>query len=131
MCRLLQHYDSGHEILIPFNNPSFTFGGEGFEPTPKGFSLITFERNELETPNFTNPNIYNVYIYRGMIKFKIYPKLLERERCKFGKVLQNVKRFFDIFSDILDKMKDNLGQECAKGASILSGQNWNICPCFP
>ena len=30
-------------------------------------------------------------------------------------------KFFDIFWDILDKMKNNLGQECVKGA-ILSFQ---------
>ena len=36
-------------------------------------------------------------------------------------------RVFDIFWDILNKMKDNLGQECVKegggGASILPEQN--------
>ena len=38
-------------------------------------------------------------------------------------------RFFDIFWDILSKMKDNLGQECVKGWDfILLGQNWNNCP---
>ena len=34
-----------------FFNPSFT-KGEGVDPTPKGFSSITFEQNNLETSNF-------------------------------------------------------------------------------
>ena len=32
-------------------NPSFTKGG-GVEPTPKGFSSITFDQNNTETSNF-------------------------------------------------------------------------------
>ena len=45
-------------ILAPFMykvyiNPSFTKGGGEVEPTPKGFSSITFEQNKLETSNFS------------------------------------------------------------------------------
>ena len=36
---------------IAFLNPSFTKGG-GASRHPKGFSLITFDKNKLETPNF-------------------------------------------------------------------------------
>ena len=60
-----------------------------------------------------------------MIKFQIHPKISEGERCKFGKVFekcQNYRFFFFIFWDILNKMKDNLGQECVKVASIFPGQ---------
>ena len=48
-----------------------------------------------------------------MIKFRIHPKIYKGETCNFGKVFekcQNYKCFFDIFLDILLKMKDNLGQ---------------------
>ena len=46
-----------------------------------------------------------------MIKFQIHPKIEEGERNKFGKVLEKCQnyRFSDIFWDILNKMKDNLG----------------------
>ena len=44
-----------------------------------------------------------------MIKFKIHPKIWEGERCKFGKVLEKCQNYK------LNKMKDNLGQECVKG----------------
>ena len=59
-----------------------------------------------------------------MIKFRIHPKIWEGQRCKFGKVYKKCQnyRFLEIFWDILDKMKDNLGQECVKGVSILPGQ---------
>ena len=40
-------------------------------------------------------------------------------------------RFFDIFWDIVNKMKDNLDQECVKGSSILPGQTWNNFLDFP
>ena len=40
-------------------------------------------------------------------------------------------RLFDIFWDILNKMKDNLGQECVKGASILQGNIGTIASNFP
>ena len=47
-----------------------------------------------------------------MIKFKIFPKIREGERCKFGEVLEKCQNFrlLDIFWDVLDKMKGNLGQ---------------------
>ena len=50
------------------------------------------------------------------MKFRIHPKIWEGERCKFGKVLDKCQNysFFDIFWDILDKMKNNLSQECVK-----------------
>ena len=68
-----------------------------------------------------------------MIKFKIYSKILEEERCKVGKVFKKCQnyRFFDIFWDILNKMKDDLGQECVKRASILQGKIGTIAPNFP
>ena len=63
-----------------------------------------------------------------MIKFRIHPKLLEGERCKFGEVLKKCQnyRFVNIFLDILHKMKENLGQEHVK-CRLLSfqGKNWN------
>ena len=37
-------------------------------------------------------------------------------------------RSFDIFRDILDKRKGNVGQICVKGEGgllVLPGQNWN------
>ena len=44
-------------------------------------------------------------------------------RCKFGEVLKKCQnyRFFDIFLDILHKMKENLGQEHVK-RGLLSFQ---------
>ena len=47
-----------------------------------------------------------------MIKFRIHFKIWEEKKCKFGEVLGKCQnyRFFDIFLDIPDKMKDNLGQ---------------------
>ena len=68
-----------------------------------------------------------------MIKFRIHPKIWERERCKFGKVLkcQNY-RVFDIFWDILNKTKDNLCQGCVKGWILsLQGKFEIISPDFP
>ena len=52
-----------------------------------------------------------------MIKFRIHPKISERERRIFAKVLKKYQhhRLFGIFWDILNKMKDNFGQECVKG----------------
>ena len=60
-----------------------------------------------------------------MIKFRIYPKIWERERCKFGEVFKKCQnyRFFDILLDILHKMKENLGQEHLERGSILSGKS--------
>ena len=59
-----------------------------------------------------------------MIKFRIHHKILEGGEVQIwesaGKC-QNY-RFLDILSDILDKMKDNLGQECVKG-KLLSLQD--------
>ena len=43
-------------------NPSFTGGGGGVEPTPKGFSSITLKKNKLETPNFAQCNFNNIHI---------------------------------------------------------------------
>ena len=58
-----------------------------------------------------------------MIKFGINPKIWEGERCKFGKLFKKCQhyRFVDIFWDILNKMKDNLGQESLK-EKLLSFQ---------
>ena len=67
-----------------------------------------------------------------MIKFKIHLKMWEEERCKFGKVLKNYYRFFDIFWDILNKMKENLCQECGKGGLLSpQGKCEIIAPDFP
>ena len=41
-------------------------------------------------------------------------------------------RFFDIFLDILNKMKDNLAQECVKGRLLFfQGKFGTISPDFP
>ena len=55
-----------------------------------------------------------------MIKFRIHPKIrrgrganLEMlEKCK------NYSFFFYIFWDIINEMKDNMGQECVKGVLL-------------
>ena len=40
-------------------------GGRGrADPTPKGFSLITFEQNNLETSNLAECNFNNIHIGR-------------------------------------------------------------------
>ena len=48
-----------------------------------------------------------------MIKFRIYSKIYEGRGVNLGKCQKNVKiiGFFDIFLDILHKMKENFGQE--------------------
>ena len=68
-----------------------------------------------------------------MIKFKIKSKILQGERCKFGKVLKKCKicRAFDIFLDILHKMNENLGREHVKGSFYPPRQNWKIVNDFP
>ena len=69
-----------------------------------------------------------------MIKFRIHFKIYEEESCKFGKVLKKCQnyRFFDIFLDILHKMKENLGQEHVKrGVSILPEKILEQFPCYP
>ena len=51
-----------------------------------------------------------------MIEFQIHPKFRTGRGANLGNCLKNVKIIgFDIFWDILNKMKDNLGQECVKG----------------
>ena len=52
----------------------------------------------------------------GTIRFRSFLKIWEGERCKFGEVSKKCQnyRFFDIFWDILDKRKSNLGHECVK-----------------
>ena len=52
------------------------------------------------------------------------PKFGRGKGTNLGKCWENVKIigfFFCIFWDIVDKMKDNFGQECVKG-SLLSCQ---------
>ena len=69
-----------------------------------------------------------------MIKFRIHSKIWEAERCKFGKVLRKCQnyRFFDIILDILNKLKDNLGQGCVKGGLLsFQGKFETIAPDFP
>ena len=39
-------------------------GGGWVEPTPQGFSLIIFEKNKLETPNFAHCDFDNIQIGR-------------------------------------------------------------------
>ena len=48
-----------------------------------------------------------------MIKFRIHPKIWEKERCKGWKSVKKCQnyRFFDIFWNILNKVKDNLGED--------------------
>ena len=74
-----------------------------------------------------------MYTLGDMITFRIRPKF-RGERCKFGKVLEKYQnyRFFDIFLDILQKMKKNLGQERVK-RGLLSFQDkiGTIAPDFP
>ena len=51
--------------------------------------------------------------------------------ANLGKCLKNVKiiGFFDIFLDILHKMKVNLGQERVKrGLLSVQGKKWNNFP---
>ena len=102
-------------------------------PTPQRIFFDNFwKKKKLETLNFAQSNFNDIRM-GGMIKFRIYPKIWQGERSKFGKVLEKCQnyRFLDILWDILDKMKDNLGQECVKRGSILPGQNWNNHPWFP
>ena len=69
-----------------------------------------------------------------MIKLRIHPKLRREKGCKFGKVLEKCQnyRFFDIFGDIFNKMKDNLCQKCVKGGLLsFQGKIETIAPDFP
>ena len=52
----------------------------------------------------------------GIIKFRIFPEFLDRERCKFREAFEKCQNYtsVDIFWDILDKKKGNLGQQCVK-----------------
>ena len=52
-----------------------------------------------------------------MIKFQIHPKIQEEKGANLGKCWENVKNIglSDIFWNILNKIKDNLSQECVKG----------------
>ena len=89
-------------------------GGSRPDPTPKGFSSITFEKHKLETPNFAESKFNNRHIGRcnqiwnfqnlggGEVKIWRSVKKCQNYRC------------FDIFWDILDERKSNLGQECVK-----------------
>ena len=55
--------------------------------------------------------------------FRSTPKFRRGRGANLGNCLKNVKiiGFLDIFLDILNKMKDNLVQECVKGG-LLSFQ---------
>ena len=68
-----------------------------------------------------------------MIKSRIHLKIWEGERCKFAKVLEKFQKYsFFIFWDILNKKKDNLGQECVKeGLLCFQGKTVTIAPDFP
>ena len=65
-----------------------------------------------------------------MIKFRIYPKIWERKKCKFEKVLENVKIIGLL--DILNRMNDNMGKKC--GVTMVIKQslcnNFNISKTF-
>ena len=64
-----------------------------------------------------------------MTEFRIHSKLWEGERCKFKEVLEKCQnyKFYDIFWDILDKIKGNLGQECVN----FQGKTRTIAGDFP
>ena len=69
-----------------------------------------------------------------MIKFRIQPKTLKGERFKLWKVLEKCQnyRFFYISWDILNKMMDNLGQDCVTGGFYPSRVKiGTIAPDFP
>ena len=69
-----------------------------------------------------------------MIKLKIHPQNLGGgEGANLEKCWKNVKiiGFFYIFWDILNKMKDNLGQECVKRKLLsFQGKIETIVPDF-
>ena len=68
-----------------------------------------------------------------MIKFRTHPKFWKGERCKFEKVSGKCQNymFFDIFWDLLNKMKNNLGQECVKeGILSFQGKSGTTAPDF-
>ena len=68
-----------------------------------------------------------------MIKFRIHPKIWERDRCNFGKTLEKCEnyRFLKIVLDILHKMKENLNQERVKRGLLSSqGKTEKIAPDF-
>ena len=68
-----------------------------------------------------------------MIKFRIHRKIWEGSGANLGKCWKNVKiiGFFEIFWDILNKMKDNFGQECVKlGLISFQGKIETIVPDF-
>ena len=61
-----------------------------------------------------------MFTLESVIKFSIFPKIWEGMMCKFREVsgkCQNY-RFFNIFWDIFDKWKGNLGQECVKKEAL-------------
>ena len=69
-----------------------------------------------------------------MIKFRIHLKIWYVERCKFGKVLKKCQNmgFLDIFLDILNRTKENLGQEHVKGGLLsFQGKIGTISPDSP
>ena len=107
---------------VSYLNPSFT-KGEGIEPIPPQFFFITFAKNKLETPKFAQSNFNSIHIGG-------YDQISDRPQNLGGGEVQNwesvgknvrIIGFFDIFWDILNKMKDSLGQECVKGR-LLSFQ---------
>ena len=68
-----------------------------------------------------------------MIKFRIHPKIWERDRCNFEKALEKCEnyRFLKIVLDILHKMKENLNQERVKrGLLSFQGKTEKIAPDF-
>ena len=61
------------------------------------------------------------------------PQNLGEERYKFGKLFEKCQkcRIFDNSWDILNKMKDNLDQECVKGGLLsFQGKIETIAPDF-
>ena len=65
-----------------------------------------------------------------MIKFGIHPKIWEGEVKIWESVgkMSNYRVFLHIFWDILDKMQNNLGQECVKGGIHPSRANFEEMP---
>ena len=69
-------------------------------------------------------NFNDIHIWgggKGKLNLGFLSKIWEGERCKFGEVLGKCRnyRFFDIFWDILDKGKGNLGEECVKRRLLI------------
>ena len=72
-------------LVYPFCTNGGGGGGGGRADLLKGFSSITSEKHKFETPNFAYTIFNNMHI-GDIIKFSIFVKIWEGERCKFGEV---------------------------------------------